>query len=95
MSEPIDLTTLGAATPLPPSDHPIFQGPVKSASEIVDFDYTGMDPHLARFLQSLVYRIGELERAQNERREYVSRASGGGRGSGGSSRHARKRGSPR
>ncbi len=30
---PVDLTTLGAATPLPPQDHPIYAGPLKSASD--------------------------------------------------------------
>lgn len=61
LTEPIDLTTLGGSTPLPPSDHPIWDGPVKTASEIVDYDFTGLDPRLAQFLQRLNARVSVLE----------------------------------
>lgn len=71
-SDPIDLTTLGAATPLPPADHPLWDGPVKTASEINEFDLTGMDPALAQFLQRLTARMSVLEWEFREWKLYQS-----------------------
>lgn len=32
-TRPVDLTTLAASVDLPPEDHPIFAGPIKSATD--------------------------------------------------------------
>lgn len=59
MSAGIDLTSLGAVGDMPPKDHPIFDGPIQQASDIVSLDIA--PEAMALKLETLTARMGILE----------------------------------
>jgi hypothetical protein len=56
---PVDLTTLGAVTPLPPPDHAIFAGPIKSASDGFP-DLNMSREQMASKILALEYQVKKL-----------------------------------
>lgn len=58
---PIDLTTLGAAVPLPPPEHPFWEGPRKSAAVgIPDYHMSGQQMAARIFaLEDMVKMLAE------------------------------------